>query len=557
MGEPTGPTGFKGLDYTPIDQIETAYRTVANGHSSGITKSFSWRLHQLKQLAYLLQENETLLEDALEIDLGRPRQETRIAELNGATYEVMNAIKNLKHWTKPTSVKTDLMWKVYEPKIFHEPKGVVLIISPWNYPVTLLIGPLVGAIAGGNSLIIKPSENCPATTSLMTRLIESYMDSNNIQVINGDQHQATKLLDLKFDHIFYTGNEIVGKIIASKAAQTLTPVTLELGGKSPVIIFDDADLLITARRILWGKLCNAGQTCIAPDYLLVPRKIEDQCLKMFKKILKEFYPNKSTETEQQGNQYSQIINERQFNRLKNLLNKTKGEVVLVEDLIQKNDSHLKFPITLVKNVKEDDELMKEEIFGPILPIMSYESQDDLVNKLRRTQSAPPLAVYAFSKSKKNLELVRNNMKSGQLVFNELLCQFVVPGLPFGGFETSGTGSYHGHYSFLTFTHERASMNLPFWAEPLMAVRNPPYNLKKSKLAQLVLKPKRLPGKSNPKVPKSDDEVVGSRLFKLPRKYLSVLIVLFLLMKIRKRGTGGGDNYNYEQIVQFHSTQVIF
>ncbi|CAH7683014.1 Aldehyde/histidinol dehydrogenase, partial [Phakopsora pachyrhizi] len=517
-----------------------AYRTVANGNSSGITKTYSWRLHQLKQLAYLIQENETSFEAALEIDLGRPRQETHGADLNGTTYEILNAIKNLQDWMRPTNVKTDLMWKVYEPKIFHEPKGLVLIISPWNYPVALLIGPLVGAIAGGNSVILKPSENCPATASLMTRLIESYMDSNNIQVINGDQHQATKLLDLKFDHIFYTGNEKAGRIVATKAAQTLTPVTLELGGKSPVIIFDDADLLKTARRILWGKMYNAGQTCVAPDYLLVPKDLEDQFIKMFQKVLKEFYPNKSTETKQQGNQYSQIINERQFNRLKNLLNKTKGEAVLFEDLNQKNDSHLKFPITLVKNVKEDDELMKEEIFGPILPIMSYESQDDLVNKLRRTQSAPPLAIYAFSKNEGNLELVRNNTKSGQLVFNELLSQFVIPGLPFGGFGTSGIGSYHGYYSFQTFTHERSSVKLPFWAESLIAIRNPPYNLKKAKLAQLILKPKRLSGRSNPNLPRIDAQVAPSSVgfLKFTKLYVFVLAVLLLFFKLKSNKDGG-------------------
>lgn len=296
--------------------------------------------------------------------------------------------------------------------------------------------------------------------------------------------------------------------MAKKAAETLTPVTLELGGKCPAIIFDDADMMVAARRVIWGKVVNAGQTCVAPDYVLLSKQIENKFIESVKAVLKEFYPTVdtgSTSDQQSPNQYSKIVNERQFNRLKDLLRSTKGEIInldLNHPDLQESDSSLKLPLTLIRNLEEDDVIMKDEIFGPILPILTYEdSESGLLKKLDQIQSTSPLSVYAFSKNEKRLEFVRNHTKSGQFSCNDLLIQFIIPGLPFGGIGSSGIGNYHGYQSFLTFTYERASFNLPFWADFLLKTRYPPYTSFKSKLSQLLLGPKKLSGQSQPNPPK--------------------------------------------------------
>ncbi|MBW0498921.1 hypothetical protein O181_038636 [Austropuccinia psidii MF-1] len=503
------------LEFTPIDQIQKSYEKILQGHSTGLTKTYQWRIHQLKQLIYLLQENDVLLEETLTIDLGRPKKESQAEELIGLRKEAFFAYKNLKSWLTPQNVKTELVWLAAKPKVYHEPKGVVLIIGAWNYPLAVLLGPLIGAIAGGNSIILKPSENCPATSQLVTKLIQKYMDPNNICVINGAKEQNTTLLNLRFDHIFYTGGPVVAKIIALKAAETLTPITLELGGKSPAIIFDDANFPVTARRLVWAKTVNAGQTCIAPDYVLISKQNEQKFIKAIQAALKEFYPPTSQEVQNsksesssdpQTSQFCKIINRHHFDRLNNYLLKTGGEIVKLDlnSPIQPESADptsLKVPFTLVRNLPDDDILMQEEIFGPILPIMTYDPEaQDAVQRLHQLDRSNPLTIYVFSQSEENFELVRTRTKSGQFMCNNLLFQYIIQGLPFGGIGTSGMGNYHGYHSFLTFTYERSVANVPFWTDFMLRSLYPPYTAFKLKFIEKLMAPKTLGGKSNPNPP---------------------------------------------------------
>ncbi|PLW39495.1 hypothetical protein PCANC_16799 [Puccinia coronata f. sp. avenae] len=551
------------IQCTSPDQIKQIYATVSQGHASGITKSHEWREHQLKQLAYLLQENEAILEEALTIDLGRPRVENHVGELVGTRNEVLNALKNLKKWIKPQSVKTELTWLIAKPRISHEPKGIVAIFGAWNYPIALLMGPLVGAIAGGNSIILKPSENCPATSNLLSTLVAKYLDPNNICVVNGGPEQSTTLLDCRFDHIFFTGGTSIGKMIALKAAETLTTTTLELGGKSPVVVLDDANFLVAARRILWAKGLNAGQTCIAPDYVLVSEQSESKLIEAMKKVLKEFFPrdgqgNKATSTHGDNgtgapdSRFCKIINQRHFERLTRYLSETKGEVVKLDldssaqpEVADPNS--LKIPITLIRNVQHDDVLMRDELFGPLLPILTYDNHhEDIVQCLHRINQSAPLALYAFGQNEQKLEFIRKHTKSGQFVCNDLLIQFNIPGLPFGGVGTSGTGNYHGYYSFLAFTYERPLVNFPFWAEILLTSRYPPYTAMKFKLLQALLGPGKVKGKSNPTPPALTDPQDFKRLLDpsapgwlayLPLK-LSAFAVLLALYYSRRHDPAG-------------------
>ncbi|KAG0148920.1 hypothetical protein CROQUDRAFT_131641 [Cronartium quercuum f. sp. fusiforme G11] len=522
MSSQTSPNEFP-FEPTSVDSIPQIHQELRKAFSTNnVTKTLEWRTHQLKQLGYLLQENEALLEDALTADLGRPKAESQIDELVATRRDVLNALSNVKSWSRPHRVKTDLTWLVTSPKTYHEPKGLVLIIGAWNYPIALVLGPLVGAIAGGNAAILKLSENAPSTASLLGKLIPQYMDNRHIRVINGGVEQVTALLDLRFDHIFFTGSTSIGKIVAKKAAENLTPVTLELGGKCPAIVFDDADFKVAGRRLIWAKAVNAGQTCIAPDYILVSKKNEAKLIESLKQAIREFYPAKTItahppfdtaassgakpdsinpETlKASDNQFCKIVNLKQFHRLTNLLRETRGEINTLDgtsqlDITSSDVNELKIPLTLVRNVTRDDALMQEEIFGPILPIITYDNESEMAEVLRAVSNSEPLAIYVFTQASPNFEFVRQNTKSGQIIQNDLLIQFVIPGLPFGGIGQSGMGNYHGYHSFLTFTYERASANLSPWADFLFACRYPPYTSFKSKLFSLIMGPSQISGKA--------------------------------------------------------------
>jgi len=568
------------IDFTPTHQIKQIHATVLQGHASGITKSYEWREHQLKQLAYLLQENETIIEEALTTDLGRPNLENHVGELIGTRNEVLSALKNLKQWTKPQSVKTELTWLIAKPRVSHEPKGIVAIFGAWNYPIALLFGPLVGAIAGGNSIILKPSENCPATSNLLSNLVAKYLDPQNICVINGGREQSTALLECRFDHIFFTGGTSIGKTIALKAAETLTTTTLELGGKSPAVVLDDANFYVTAKRIIWAKGLNAGQTCIAPDYVLVSEQSESKLIEAMKKVMKEFFPsdaqsNKtSTKSDNPGpsdSKFCKIVNQRQFDRLNNYLSQTRGEIIKLDlnssaQPEMADPTSLRIPLTLIRNVQHDDVLMEEELFGPLLPILTYNNDhEDIVQCLHRINQSAPLALYAFGQSEEKLEFIRKHTKSGQFVCNDLLIQFNIPGLPFGGVGTSGLGNYHGYYSFLAFTFERPLVNFPSWADMLLTSRYPPYTPLKFKLLQALLGPAKLKGKSNPQPPALTDPQDFKRLLtpasasyfsRIPLKFSLSFLLLALYYYRRQDQSGQKGFLNSLKKVQEYFKQYI-
>ena len=410
---------------------------------TGKTKDLAFRIAQLQILNQLVMENKPAIIQALKSDLHKPEFETYATEI-GVNKEIDYALKHINNWTKPK--KAAVPWDLfsYSAKIYPEPLGVILIIGPWNYPFQLIISPLVGAIASGNCTIIKPSEFAPHTSNLISELIHKYFSPEYITVIPGSVETSQQLLAEKFDHIFFTGGTAIGKIVMAAAAKHLTPVTLELGGKSPCIIDTDINLEHTAKRITWGKFINAGQTCIAPDYLLVDQKIKPDLINALKKYLQEFYgENPATSPD-----YARIIHQKHFHRLTNLLKC--GKVIIGGET---KPEELYIAPTLLDNVSLEDAVMQDEIFGPILPIIEY---TDINEAITLINSRPkPLALYLFSQNKNLQKRILQETSSGGVCINDTVMQVAVSSLPFGGVGDSGMGSYHGKASFNTFSHYKS------------------------------------------------------------------------------------------------------
>jgi aldehyde dehydrogenase (NAD+) len=410
---------------------------------TGKTKDLAFRIAQLQILKQLVMENKPAIIQALKSDLHKPEFETYATEI-GVNKEIDYALKHINNWTKPK--KAAVPWDLfsYSAKIYPEPLGVILIIGPWNYPFQLIISPLVGAIASGNCTIIKPSEFAPHTSNLISELIHKYFSPEYITVIPGSVETSQQLLAEKFDHIFFTGGTAIGKIVMAAAAEHLTPVTLELGGKSPCIIDTDINLEHTAKRITWGKFINAGQTCIAPDYLLVDQKIKPDLINALKKYLEEFYgENPATSPD-----YARIIHQKHFHRLTNLLKC--GKVIIGGET---KPEELYIAPTLLDNVSLEDAVMQDEIFGPILPIIEY---TDINEAITLINSRPkPLALYLFSQNKNLQKRILQETSSGGVCINDTVMQVAVSSLPFGGVGDSGMGSYHGKASFNTFSHYKS------------------------------------------------------------------------------------------------------
>ena len=410
---------------------------------TGKTKDLAFRIAQLQILKQLVMENKSAIIQALKSDLHKPEFETYATEI-GVNKEIDYALKHINNWTKPK--KAAVPWDLfsYSAKIYPEPLGVILIIGHWNYPFQLIISPLVGAIASGNCTIIKPSEFAPHTSNLISELIHKYFSPEYITVIPGSVETSQQLLAEKFDHIFFTGGTAIGKIVMAAAAKHLTPVTLELGGKSPCIIDTDINLEHTAKRITWGKFINAGQTCIAPDYLLVDQKIKPDLINALKKYLQEFYgENPATSPD-----YARIIHQKHFHRLTNLLKC--GKVIIGGET---KPEELYIAPTLLDNVSLEDAVMQDEIFGPILPIIEY---TDINEAITLINSRPkPLALYLFSQNKNLQKRILQETSSGGVCINDTVMQVAVSSLPFGGVGDSGMGSYHGKASFNTFSHYKS------------------------------------------------------------------------------------------------------
>jgi len=409
---------------------------------SGLTRSLVWRRDQLGRLCAMLRENADSIIDALAADLGKPMLEGWAADVGHVLIEARLALRSLERWARPESVlRLPILGRA---RVIREPLGVVLIIAPWNYPVSLVLVPLVSAIAAGNAAVLKPSELAPRSAAVIAALVSEYLDSSAFLVVEGGVEQTTLLLEQPFDHIFYTGSARVGRIVMQAAARNLTPVTLELGGKSPCIVDQSANVRNAARRIAWGKFLNAGQTCIAPDYVLVHERLELELIKELEAAITSFYgedPSCSPD-------YARIVDRHHCDRLSALMDD--GEIAIggVVDPARGYVSP-----TVLRSVSADSAIMQQEIFGPLLPILTFKDIDEAVDFVSDREK--PLALYLFSDDEDVHEFVLASTNSGGICINDTLLQVMLPGLPFGGIGPSGMGSYHGRNGFETFSHRRA------------------------------------------------------------------------------------------------------
>ncbi|MFD2045936.1 aldehyde dehydrogenase [Ornithinibacillus salinisoli] len=411
---------------------------------SGQTLKYDFRIKQLKELKHMLQKYEKSVYRALKKDLNKSSYEALTTEIGFPHMEIDFTIKHLKEWMKPEKVDTPITHKGSKSLIQKEPYGVTLVIAPWNYPLQLSLAPTIGAIAAGNTVIVKPSEYTSETSAILAKMIKETFSPSFITVVEGDADVSNKLLEQKIDYIFFTGSTPVGKIIMEKASKNLTPVTLELGGKSPVIVDKDANIHLAAKRIVWGKFTNAGQTCVAPDYVLVHEKVKSKLISSMIKQIKVLYGNKPLE----NNDYVKIVNEKHFNRLKEFL--SNGKIISGGRI---NPEKLLIEPTIFDEVNWEDSIMQDEIFGPLLPILKFSDLHHIVEKLKRMEK--PLALYFFGEKEKKQQYVFDNLSFGGGCINDTLYHLANPHLPFGGVGSSGIGAYHGKFSFDTFSHRKS------------------------------------------------------------------------------------------------------
>ncbi|HDK9215862.1 TPA: aldehyde dehydrogenase [Staphylococcus aureus] len=410
------------------------------------TKDISFRKEQLKKLSKAIKSYESDILEALYTDLGKNKVEAYATEIGITLKSIKNARKELKNWTKTKNVDTPLYLFPTKSYIKKEPYGTVLIIAPFNYPFQLVFEPLIGAIAAGNTAIIKPSELTPNVARVIKRLINETFDANYIEVIEGGIEETQTLIHLPFDYVFFTGSENVGKIVYQAASENLVPVTLEMGGKSPVIVDETANIKVASERICFGKFTNAGQTCVAPDYILVHESVKDDLITALSKTLREFYGQNI----QQSPDYGRIVNLKHYHRLTSLLNSVQMNIVFGG---HSDEDERYIEPTLLDHVTNDSAIMQEEIFGPILPILTYQSLDEAIAFIH--QRPKPLSLYLFSEDENATQRVINELSFGGGAINDTLMHLANPKLPFGGVGASGMGRYHGKYSFDTFTHEKS------------------------------------------------------------------------------------------------------
>ncbi|MDU5108021.1 aldehyde dehydrogenase [Clostridium sp.] len=457
-----------------MEEILNIFNKQKEFFNNNETLDINFRINTLKKLKMIIKENENLIIEALYKDLRKSDFEAFATEI-GIIYDELNLhIKKLKSWAKKERKKTPIIHFPAKSYIYKEPYGVVLIIGPFNYPFQLIISPLIGAISAGNCAIIKPSENSVNTALLLEKLINENFNEKYIKVVNplGGKETVSYLLDLKFNYIFFTGSIKVGKIIAEKASKNLIPITLELGGKSPCIIDETANLDLAAKRIVWGKFLNAGQTCVAPDYILIEKSIKDYFLMSLKsEIIKQFGSNIKSSPD-----FPRLINKVSLDRVKSYLND--GDVYFGGSY---NDEDLYLEPTILTNIKNDSKIMEDEIFGPILPIIEYSTIDDAINYIRSKEK--PLALYYFSENKNSINKVLTNVSSGGATINDTIIHVASSTLPFGGVGLSGIGEYHGKASFDTFSHNKSVIERGTFLE--LPFRYAPYKNKISLLKKLM------------------------------------------------------------------------
>ncbi len=440
--------------------------------NSGKTLDINFRIAMLKRLKEALKEWEPKLLEALRVDLGKSEFEGYESELGILYEEINHTIKHIKSWSKPKKVSTPLMHFPSKSKIISEPLGVCLIMSPWNYPLQLTIAPLIGSIAGGNCSVVKPSRYSKYTSLAIGDMLNAYFDQEYISVFQGGTAINTQLLEKKYDHIFFTGSPYVGKIVMTAAANHLTPVTLELGGKSPCIVDDTANIDIAARRIAWGKCLNSGQTCVAPDYLLVHSKVKDELITAIKKYINKFYGDDVFSNADFG----KIINEKHFNRLKGLLND--GTILFGGKF---NDELQKIEPTLIGDVTPQSPIMQEEVFGPLFPVMEFNTIKEVEDIIKSIDK--PLALYLFTQNNQMKQHILSRISFGGGCINDTVIHLTNSEMGFGGIGASGMGSYHGKKSFETFSHQKSVLE----KSPSIDIqfRYPPYENKMSLLKKLM------------------------------------------------------------------------
>lgn len=457
---------------TALDRIPDLVAGLRHSHSQGVTRPASWRRAQLLQLRALLIERGADFEAALQADLGKSGTEAQLTEIGFLISEIDHALAHLAKWMRPRRVRVPLAVQPATARVVPEPLGVVLVIAPWNYPLMLALSPVIGALAAGNAVVVKPSELAPATSSLIAKLVPDALDRRAIVVIEGAVPETTALLAERFDHIFYTGNGRVGRIVARAAAEHLTPITLELGGKSPVYVDDSTPLDAAAKRIAWGKFMNAGQTCVAPDYVLGRPEVLRELAPLLAEAIHELYGSAPAKNPD----YGRIVNAAQFERLTSYLGD--GEILMGGEY----DAADRFIApTLLGNVDRAAAVMRDEIFGPILPLIEVSGVDDALAFVSGRDK--PLAAYVFSGDAAVRRRWEAETSSGALGFDVPALHLVVPDLPFGGVGESGMGAYHGERSFRVFSHEKAVLSKPLAPDTLAPTIMPPFTLGKDALVR--------------------------------------------------------------------------
>ncbi|MCP3966351.1 MAG: aldehyde dehydrogenase [Lentisphaerae bacterium] len=428
-------------------EVESILRKQKMFFESGMTRDIKFRLNALTKLAKTIKKYEQDIYKALYKDLRKSEFESLASEISGVMDEISYIRKRLRKWARPRRCAVHINNKPASGKLYPEPYGSVLIFSAWNYPFNLCMTPFVGALAAGNCVVVKPADQAPATAEIIIKILSECFDPEHVVAVHGGSDHASCLLEHKFDYIFFTGGENYGRKVMRAAAEHLTPLTLELGGKSPCIIEPDVKLKVAAKRIVWGKFLNAGQTCVAPDYLFVHESVKKPLLDEMKKVIKAFYGDDP----QQSPDYPRIINSRHFERLKQLIEAREcfcGGVTDLDDLY--------IAPTIVDNVLRDDILMQNEIFGPILPVVTWRNFDEVIDFVNSRPK--PLAMYYFSDKCKDLDRLLSRTSAGGMCVNETVTHLINPAMPFGGVGNSGMGGYHGKFSFDTFTHTKPILN---------------------------------------------------------------------------------------------------
>ena len=439
------------------------------------------RKERLRKLKRWIKHNQNAIQDALYKDFKKVPEEVLISEIKPVIGEINHALKSIRDWTAPQKVETPLSLLGTRAKIVPEAKGVCLVIAPWNFPFMLAVGPVVSALAAGNTVVLKPSEMTPHTEKLLQRLFQEVFSPTIATVVTGGVRETQHLLELPWNHIFFTGSPQVGKIIMRKAANHLTSVTLELGGRNPAIVTAKAAITDTARKLVWGKFFNNGQSCVSPNYILIDKKVKEQFIQEFKFEFVEMYGNYPEEIKN-NKSLTRIVNQHHYKRLTSLLDEAieNGAKVIFGNHRDEADNYLS--PTLLDNVTPDNPIFKEEIFGPILPILTYQTPEEALDIILSTDA--PLAFYVFSKSKKEQNYFLKNTRAGTTVFNDTTLQFAHPNLPFGGVGSSGMGKAHGYYGFLEFTNQRAVLKQRTWGA-ISQLIYPKYNKLKRTIIKII------------------------------------------------------------------------